>query len=117
MGYYTGYSLTVKGVDSLDKFLELQNTLDEKGLIGYVFDHGEYFDEPKMANFYEFDTQKWYAHPEDMTLISSLFPDMTFRLRGDGEEWDDRWEEYYKNGKSEHCEGRMVYDEPTTIVW
>ena len=56
---------------------------------------------------------KWYDHDDDLIALSKKFPDVTFVLYGEGEERDDNWITYYKNGDYEYCNGRIVYDRPT----
>lgn len=53
----------------------------------------------------------WYDSHEDMLEFSKKFPDSVFCLHGVGEEDDDRWNAYYKNGKSQMCPVRFEYDE------
>ena len=41
---------------------------------------------------------KWYEHTNDMRRLSAAFPDALFTLSGDGEDTNDQWVEYHKNG-------------------
>ena len=87
MGYYTQYTLDVydcpeKDKASLVKEIEKLNVFEpggcfECGWSGYM---------------------KWYDHDRDMALLSTRFPDAVFQLDGDGEEDDDTWRCFYKNG-------------------
>ena len=43
--------------------------------------------------------------------ISKLFPDEVFELYYQGEDRDDEGKVYFKNGKSQECKGRIVFDE------
>lgn len=52
-----------------------------------------------------------------MVAISKQFPDYTFQLHGDGEEAEDFWFSYYKNGEYEYCSAVLRYEEPTKILW
>lgn len=58
---------------------------------------------------------KWYDHDEDMLALSKAFPNIVFVLTGEGEDRDDNWISYYKNGQIEVCHGRIVYDEPRSV--
>jgi len=53
---------------------------------------------------------KWYDHDQDLIRLSKMFPDIVFRLYGEGEEKDDVWYEYYKDGKIQTCRARITFD-------
>lgn len=42
---------------------------------------------------------KWYNYERDILKISNQFPDVLIKVYGKGEEDDDRWVQYFKNGK------------------
>lgn len=54
---------------------------------------------------------KWYEHDADCVVLSLDFPDVVFRLEGQGQERGDDWYTYYKNGKYQICRGETVYPE------
>ena len=61
-----------------------------------------------------YDECKWYNHDTEMLDLSKKFPNVIFKLHGEGEETGDIWDTYYKNGKMQHCQAEMViapYDE------
>ena len=41
---------------------------------------------------------KWYDYEEHMAEFSTHYPEYTFTLEGNGDEEDDRWRAYFKNG-------------------
>ena len=41
----------------------------------------------------------WYDHSEDLQKVSMRYPDALLILSGEGEESDDQWVEYHRNGK------------------
>lgn len=43
---------------------------------------------------------KWYDWEEDMRILSSRFPEVTFTLHGSGEDSNDIWTCYFRNGNS-----------------
>lgn len=54
---------------------------------------------------------KWYRWKDDMRDISKRYPDRLFQLDGQGEESDDLWRAFFKNGKSQICKARIVFDD------
>lgn len=91
MGYYTQYNLYVCNDAELDEteLDDIENAIE--GLD--IFDGGGGFRYGWSA--YE----KWYDHDDDMLALSTRFPDVVFQLYGDGEDSEDRWMTYYKNGR------------------
>ena len=68
-----------------------------------------------LAWLYDFWTgrserAKWYDHDKDMIAFSTLFPNLVFKLTGEGEESEDIWVKYYKNGKMQHCPAKITFD-------
>jgi hypothetical protein len=82
MGYYTNYSLSIlEGNDP---------NIDYEYEIGEISGYGE--------STFEEDI-KWYNHTKDMINISKKYPNTVFALKGIGEESDDMWIRYFKDGK------------------
>lgn len=54
------------------------------------------------------DETKWYDHERDMLTLSVQFPNVLFKLHGEGEENDDVWDHYFKNGKSQYCKVKFI---------
>lgn len=98
MGYYTSYELSVSNVNPL-----LASKLEEEVEKMQVFESGNSKD-----GWYGYD--KWYDHDEDMMLLSKRFPDALFELYGDGEESDDMWRAYFKNGRMQFCPAIITFD-------
>jgi len=94
MGYYTQYKLSHDG----DKIAELDGVLTQ--VTGYNWkglDIG--------------DSVKWYDFDVDMRKISKMFPFTLFTLCGEGEESGDIWKAYYKDGKCQHVQAKVVFEE------
>lgn len=100
MGYSTGYYLDVHRGD-----LQIQDILEavgeEFGGLYYAVD----IDGDRL------DDVKWYDHEKDMRELSIKYPETVFVLRGEGEENDDSWYKYFKNGKMQDCYAKITYDE------
>ena len=114
MGYYVRYDLDIKPVTETD-IESIKTTLAEFDLFEDIFDADEWFHD-NILYFGAYDIQRWYEHEETMKKISLKYPDKVFRLECVGED-GERWLEYYQNGESEECVGRIVYAEPKTIIW
>ena len=56
------------------------------------------------------DSMKWYEWESDMLTLSSEFPEMEFVLYGEGEERDDNWRAFFKNGECVYQQAHMYYD-------
>lgn len=98
MGYYTQYTLDVVDLDdetvkaSILEFIttnDICNSYHQVPDSKYNLTFGE-----------STDDIKWYAHHDDMIMLSKAFPNVVFSLYGVGEENGDEWMSYYKLGKS-----------------
>jgi len=102
MGYLTFHELSVFTDDTLTKTINNDKYDEIVELLGKVTDYEDMLFE---------DTIKWYEHDEDMIRLSKQYPDYVFQLDGDGEESDDFWRTYYKNGKKQEVDVKRVYGE------
>ena len=98
MGYLTTHELEIIEGDSRGIIEELREYSDAASLA---------LDEDGDTN----ESCKWYDHLQDMTEFSKRYPDHVFKLIGRGEENQDIWIEYYKNGKSQVCKAIIRFDE------
>lgn len=98
MGYYTSYSLEIKGVESdIERHAvitslrasceDAQYALDERGDV--------------------MESCKWYSWEKDMRDFSKRYPHLLFRLHGDGEETGDIWDAYFKAGKCQKAKAEI----------
>lgn len=53
---------------------------------------------------------KWYDHEKDMREYSKKFPENLFILEGRGENSDDLWIKYFKNGKMQAGKKEVVFE-------
>ena len=117
MGYYTNYSLDIKGVKSKEVFEKICDKLREEEIVDNILGEGHYDEDESYAYFYCMDSARWCEHDKDMLKISTEFPECTFLLEGHEEGSDDFWREYYNDGNYEYCQGRVIYEEPRMILW
>ena len=52
---------------------------------------------------------KWYDFVVDMKKFSRAFPKTVFKLHGEGEQNDDLWDAYFKDGKWQNCPADIIY--------
>lgn len=98
MGYETKYSLIVQ-TDNC----EIEDLIIEtlSNISGY-----------HMSDITAYGIEgKWYSHEADMKEISKLNPRVLFELSGEGEESDDMWKKYFKNGKMQTVRARITYED------
>lgn len=95
MGYYTEY--TISAVNAPEREDEFQDALE--AITGFHMD------------FDWNDRCKWYSHQEHMKELSLLYPDVLFKLEGEGEESGDLWIMYFQNGKQQICRATITYED------
>ena len=124
MGYYTYFTMEARGIKNEEEYNSIVHALKERELFEDrknntygVFDEGKYYDDSHSAYFDAYEEAKWYDHAYDMVKFSKLFPNVTFKLHGEGEESGDLWNEYFHNGESEECQAHIIYDVPCEIEW
>ena len=97
MGYETYFELTVeKGHEEL--IVELRKDNEEAT---WALEEDGFGTEPC----------RWYDYEEDLIEFSKKHPEVLFTLYGNGEESEDIWYSYYKNGKMQNCPVRFVFDD------
>jgi len=94
MGYYTTFNLKAP-VELIQQFREeceyAAHCLNEDGSSG--------------------ESGKWYEHEDDMRAFSLEHPGVLFEMTGEGEENEDMWRKYFKDGKMQRCEARITFDD------
>lgn len=98
MGYYTDYSLQINTDNE-----ELRKKAFEDSKKEFYFE--SYAKNKLLKN------AKWYEHEEEMKAFSTNYPDVLFILYGNGEESDDIWRKYFKNGKMQKAYAELKFDE------
>lgn len=102
MGYYTRYKLETSPESALEKVME-SVTEEVRYALGYDGSSG--------------NSTKWHDHEEEMAGISERFPDVTFKLHGEGEQSADIWVKYFRNGKSQTCKAEIVIPPMREDAW
>lgn len=99
MGYTTYF--TVSRNDG-EPFTDAEAAaLDELG----IFDSSDDENEPSSME----GAAKWYDSFNDMKEFSRSFPGVVFKLHGEGEQNDDLWDAYFKDGKGQNCSADIIY--------
>lgn len=107
MGYYTYYEVLEVQGESADVMREdfLAGRIEtEYGSLNEIFE-----DLPGHA----MDSMKWYGWKADMVSISELYPDTLIVVSGDGEDSDDTWRAYFRNGQSELIYPEIIWPDPS----
>lgn len=99
MGYYTSHRLNITGGGK--KFEIIEDLRESYEDANYAIDESGATEE----------SCKWYSHDRDMIEFSKKYPESIFELSGQGEEPEDTWRHYFKNGKSKMIKARIVFDD------
>ena len=96
MGYYTIFKLsTVNGSEDLiEKLIE-------------SCEDASYALEPNGETY---DSAKWYSCDDDLKRFSKGYPEALFILSGEGEDNDDIWKAYFKNGKVHKEKAQIIFN-------
>lgn len=97
MGYYTSFDLDNNATGEVLGQIEshIMNLYQENGSyygIMWCFDE-------ELDSFDHGEPCKWYSHEIEMIKLSSVFPEVLFTLKGEGEDAGDIWIKYFKGGK------------------
>ncbi len=93
MGYYTNYKIElIRG-----------NRKEFSSLLNRLAEISQY---PELKDGYA-DSIRWYCWLENSIEVSKEFPNILFMIEGDGEDSDDIWRCYFKNG-----DGKQIF-----MVW
>lgn len=116
MGYYTTHELTVDGGPAEQRCPTCGNVAEWswETLIGrFVADKYNWTEEYTVFQ----EEVKWYECDEHMIEFSAMYPEYTFIIEGMGEEPDDRWISYFKDGKThkDHMIMRFPDFDPETL--
>lgn len=117
------YTLSVRNLQDKDAFDRMCSYLEgdmpvfKDSIIGYALSSGTFHEQRHAATFDPTDAVRWSTHEEDMIVLSRLMPDVTFRLSGEEEFGEERWEKYFQNGTWEACYEQRYIPKPQLIAW
>ncbi len=85
MGYLTLFKITYS-----ERHEEIRN---------YAYDLSKLNENNNGFYYNDEEYVKWYKYQKDMLGLSRQFPDVLITVNGEGEDRDDLWIQYFKNGK------------------
>lgn len=106
MGYETKFKLKIHDSSPVPE------TDYHKAQIVESFYSAYYDDALFEGNYNQWtDWMKWYDWQEELLEFSKQFPDIVFELKGSGEEKEDIWDCYFKNGECQYAEAEIILEE------
>lgn len=107
MGYYTNYTLEIKGKGPIyDRLMSQLDTEVPNENYGYSL---EAFVNDRAESI------KWYDYKEDMATLSLGWPNVLFTLKCIGED-HEMWVVHFMNGTSQESKARIAFDDPDPKV-
>lgn len=97
MGYYTCHSLSLEN-ETPEQKAQIINRLKEMDIIDYALDE----------TLECYDSVKWYEEEKQMKQISTEFPQVHFKIHGEGEDSGDIWDHHYLGGKIQRCKAKII---------
>lgn len=118
MGYYTRFDMSIYdgNYNSYDiaKFMSEKNN-ESDAYYPFEYDLGKFLEDVdeqgesvNVLSLESDDECKWYEHEREMRDLSKEFPDIVFKLHGEGEDNEDVWDKYFVNGKMQCCPAQML---------
>src|SRR5688500_12222794 len=68
----------------------------------------EQMKDPNGFCYSDDDCVKWYNYEKDMLFLSQQFPNVLMTVKGEGEDRDDVWIQYFKNGKCSKAKNAVI---------
>lgn len=104
MGYYTEYSLRVLDYPNYVSYNVKDLINPQEAFVKFM--------KSKIVNYSSPFNEgiKWPDHKEEMCEFSKILPEVVYVLEGKGEDDDDLWREYYRNGKMYKEMAKITYE-------
>lgn len=121
MGYYTHYQLSWDKPAPDERVVEARKRLgdmadefvpyvpDQK-IVDYIREHDAIL-HAVGEDGHDGSQATWYDHEADMRAMSAAFPGVLFTLSGSGEESNDIWKLFFRDGLMCGGEASIVYPE------
>ena len=117
MGYYTTFNIEIKTPITKGRAEQIVNRLNT--IMGWgdcfeVADSDNRFEDVALAtwNLEPYDDMKWYGWEKDVAQLANEFPDVEFRIEGNGEDKDDWWVALFKGERKQ-----IKYCSPPKDEW
>lgn len=111
MGYYTRFDIEIKTPMTREQAEQIANRLNT------IMDYEDCFEVADSSlyaiwNLEPFDELKWYDWEKDMSQLANEFPDVEFRVEGNGEDREDWWIALFKGERKQ-----IKYCSPPSDRW
>ncbi len=113
MSYYTDFNLTAAQYQPDESFSDMPYVDDDiaEQILAELDKKVDVFTgKVPDLSFGVANAATWYDWEKDMLSISSVFPDILFKLDGGGDDTEDKWSAYFLNGKTQFCPVTFVQD-------
>ena len=99
MGYRTSYELSI---------VKSASPMDQEGVIHQLREGSQGASYGLRDDGSAQGGLRWYEHEDDLRGFSRKYPELIFRLSGEGEDSGDIWDKYFQNGKMQECKAEIV---------
>lgn len=118
MGYYTNFDFKIKTPMTEGRVKQIADRLNT------IMDCEDCFEPVELESKFEdnmftilwglepYDEMMWYDWREDMSQLAEEFPDVEFRLEGNGKDKDDWWVALFKGERKQ-----IKYCSPPVDEW
>ena len=101
MGYYTEHNLSLVNDTTQNEFDIIKEFRKSSDNAKHALSEEGYCE----------NSCKWYNCEKDLKEFSMKYPNIIFLLEGKGEDSEDMWRLYVKEGHSQRCKAEVVFPE------